>query len=129
MQHVTQGRYIICVKKSPLSHICIGYVILTFLAADKVPAEFLPADGQFLDVKECPELYAIMGDSYCPPVITRRTTLWERVQFWKFGKFVDEQNLAYRKGMFRLPLLNAKIAKLPQVHLTGVNMDVIGINL
>lgn len=103
MQPITQGKYVIAYKGC--NHFPIGYVIAIHF--DKLPYGFLWADGQYVNVQSYSLLYSVIGDSFCPRRISRKTTFWERLQFWKYGDYIEFDNPEYRNGFFRLPALNS----------------------
>src|SRR3546814_7156694 len=63
---------------------------------------WLPCDGSYQKIADYPDLYAVMGDVYCPPEIDR-TGLWDRLRRLVGLKPRRMPNPDYRPGFFRLP--------------------------
>lgn len=87
-----------------------GYPIGTVMRFwTKVPCGWQKADGRHLRVSDYPELFEVIGNRFCPPVIRERLSpsrfeRFRRLLFLKpVIKYREAPNIDYRKGWFRLP--------------------------
>ncbi|WP_053553196.1 tail fiber protein [Sphingopyxis sp. 113P3] len=75
---------------------------------------YLPLAGQHVSASEYPELFQVVGNRYCPPIIRDEVPagMIERIRRWvgltPRKKYVERDNPDYRRGFFRLPDMRAQ---------------------
>lgn len=97
------------IRALPGSDIPVGY--LTCFVGETAPDGWLLADGARVLIKDLPDLYAVIGDAYCPPVIDVELppSIWESVRrlvgLDPRRRYKQASNHDYITGQFRLPSL------------------------
>lgn len=89
--------------------ICAGR--LDYYTGDKIPRNARVCDGTYLRKWDYVDLYAVIGDTFCPEYIDREPTLFEKIKMKFMTVDLKVPNPDYKSGFFRLPDLRGQFIR------------------
>lgn len=85
--------------------------MVCFAPIDHQSSEWVKADGRYLSVDAYHELFEVIGNRYCKPILREEVPpgfierLRRAIPLKPRVEYVEVENPEYRKGYFRLPQL------------------------